>query len=109
MGNPFCLQNDKEKRLTNICTYRKQILLRLIIFKSKNFIFLLLILTVQPTNGQYMIVALVVNNILLALLVRKRHQTLNPFILFFVFFTFGEKRGALIYLGLAGFHHQERA
>jgi hypothetical protein len=40
-----------------------------------------------------MIVALVVNNILLALLVRKRHQTLNSFILFFVFFTFGEKRG----------------
>jgi hypothetical protein len=45
--NPFCKQNDQEKGLTNICTYRKQILLWLTILKSKNFIILLLIWTVQ--------------------------------------------------------------
>jgi hypothetical protein len=43
----------------------------------------------RVANGQYTIVALVANNILLALLVKKKHQTLNPFILFFVFLPFG--------------------
>jgi hypothetical protein len=40
---------------------------------------------------------LVTNNILLALLVRKRHQTLNPFILFLVFLHFGG-RGVLWFI-----------
>ncbi len=39
----------------------------------------------RAANGQYTAVALVANNILLALLVRKRHQTLILSILFLVF------------------------
>jgi hypothetical protein len=44
-----------------------------------------------------MVVALVANNILLALLVRKRHQTLSFFILFLVFLPFGG-RGVLWFI-----------
>jgi len=59
----------------------------LYLLKSKNFI-LLHFLFNCAANSQYMAVALVANNILLALLVRKRHQTLIPSILFLVFLPF---------------------
>ncbi len=57
------------------------------LFKSKNLYSFASYFN-HATNGQYTVVALVVNNILLALLVRKRHQTLNLFILFLVFLPF---------------------